>query len=221
MATALAHSTVPAAYAMISQDLADLAGILEPGVNLCMVRRQPEMPVETFVAALLKQAGDIELSIPVRLDRFDFLSLLKEFRELQGHAAWCRDVARLAATFCDLFETEEAGLRLRTLNNAMCPRFHVDHVPCRLVCTYGGLGTQWLPDDAVDRSKLGHRAHGLPDEESGLILHDEAVREMPSYAIGLLKGAKWPGFEERGIVHRSPRPTPEHPRRLLLTLDLL
>lgn len=42
---------------------------------------------------------------------------------------------------------------------------------------------------------------------------------LPTYAIGLLKGERWEGNEGHGIVHRSPRLTPQAPRRLLLTLD--
>ena len=56
--------------------------------------------------------------------------------------------------YCYLFELNEIGLSLRVLDKAMCPRFHVDHVPCRLITTYTGVTTQWLPHTSVDRSKL-------------------------------------------------------------------
>jgi hypothetical protein len=101
----------------------------------------------------------------------------------------------------------------------MCPRFHVDRVPCRLVCTYGGLGTEWLEDSFVERSKLGRGANGLADEESGAILDLEAIEKMPSFAIGLLKGSAWEGNELNGVVHRSPSLNAATPRRLFLSLD--
>jgi hypothetical protein len=173
------------------------------------------------VSELLRSLKDIEMAEDVRFEQFDFSSLLPSCQNISGHDAWWRDVARLTAAFCDLFETERVGLRLRTLDKPMCPRFHVDHVPCRLVCTYGGMGTQWLPDVHVDRTKLGPGSNGLPDEESGLILDPSTISTMPAYAVGLMKGAKWEGHEERGLVHRSPRLTSAEPRRLLLTLDIL
>jgi hypothetical protein len=131
------------------------------------------------------------------------------------------DVEYLVGLFRDLFETEGLGLRLRTLDKAMCPRFHTDKVPVRMVCTYGGPGTEWLPEPALNRGKLGHGACGKPDKESGLILDPAAIRSMPAFAVGLMKGELWEGNAGRGAVHRSPRPTPEQPRRLLLTLDCL
>jgi hypothetical protein len=207
--------------AVESNDMADLARIHEPGVNLCLIHRQPEAPVRNFVTELLRLYPAIELAEELVFERFDFASLLSDFEGLHGHGQWWRDVALLTCACRDLFGVERVGLRLRTLDKPMCPRFHVDHVTCRLVCTYGGMGTEWLPDDCVDRSKLGPGAKGLPDSESGVILDETAIRVMPPYAVGLMKGARWEGNEAHGLVHRSPRCTPERPRRLLLTLDML
>ncbi|MDD2768382.1 MAG: DUF1826 domain-containing protein [Methylococcus sp.] len=221
--TALASlsPTVAGSHAVISDDFADLARIYEPEVSLCLIRRLSEPAIECFVGELLKQRGrPIELSQALSVENFDFSSLLAEYRELDGHDAWWRDIARLTAVFCDLLETGSVGLSLRTLDRAMCPRFHVDHVPCRLVCTYGGLGTEWLADEDVDRSKLGMAgSKGRSDEESGAILG--RIRAMPAYAVGLMKGAVWNGQGYPSAVHRSPCPTPDQPHRLLFTLDLL
>ena len=57
--------------------------------------------------------------------------------------------------FCYLFDIKRVGLRLSTLDKAMCPKFHVDRVPCRLVTTYNGPVTQWLPNTKANRNKLG------------------------------------------------------------------
>lgn len=221
--TALASLSYTAAavpHAVISDEFADLARIYEPEVSLCLIRRLSDPAIERFVGELLKRRRPIELSQALSLENFDFSSLLAEYSELDGHDAWWRDIARLTAVFCDLLDTGSVGLRLRTLDRAMCPRFHVDHVPCRLVCTYGGLGTEWLADEDVDRSKLGLAgSKGRSDEESGAILGH--IRTMPAYAVGLMKGAVWDGQGYPGAVHRSPCPTPDQPHRLLLTLDPL
>lgn len=222
--TTLAHRLEPASHVCVaveSDDLANLARIYEPEVNLCLIRRQPEEALRTFVAELLRRPLEIELATEVCFERFDFRALLPDYQDIPGYADWWRDVAQLTGAFCDLFETQRVGMRLRTLDRPMCPRFHVDHVPCRLVCTYGGIGTQWLPDDCVDRTKLGPGAKGLPDEESGLIRDKTAIQTMPPYAVGLMKGLKWEGHEEHGAVHRSPKLASAAPRRLLLTWDIL
>lgn len=55
------------------------------------------------------------------------------------------DIAQLVDMFCCLFDLKRAVLRFSVLDRAMCPRFHVDHVPCRLITTYQGIATEWLP----------------------------------------------------------------------------
>lgn len=201
---------------------ADLALIYQPDVNLCVLRRRPTPWMAGFVFRLLSGPWTFERELRIDADRPAVERLLPEDAQaLPGAEAWLSDVEHLVDLFRDLFEFDAIGLRLRTLDKPMCPRFHVDRVMVRLVCTYGGPGTEWLPDHAVDRAKLGHGACGQPDEVSGLMLDPAARRSMPPYAVGLLKGALWEGNEQHGAVHRSPALTPERPRRLLLTLDPL
>ena len=120
--------------------------------------------------------------------------------------------------FCCLFGIQEAGLRFTVLNRAMCPRFHVDVVPCRLVTTYQGAGTQWLPHHLVDRSKLGMGNNGRSDEQSGLFAAPNDIQNLTSGDVALLKGERWLENEGGGLVHRSPNlPTGMH--RLLTRLD--
>ncbi len=130
------------------------------------------------------------------------------------------DMAGLVDLFCRLFELKHARLRLTTLDRVMCPRFHVDRVPCRLVTTYIGCSTQWLPHQAVDRTKLGKGNNGLPDELSGIFRSTEDIRQLTNGDVALLKGSLWKGGELRGLVHRSPTPRPGE-SRLLFTLDFV
>jgi hypothetical protein len=209
-------------HAIETTQTADLALIYRPEVNLCVLRRPATSWIQGFVARLLSGPWPFERELKTGTERPPVESLLPdEAHALPGAEAWLADIEHLVELFRDLFEPEGLGLRLRTLEKAMCPRFHVDKVPVRLVCTYGGPGTEWLPNDAADRAKLGHGACGLPDAKSGLILDPAAVRSMPAHAVGLLKGTLWEGNAGRGAIHRSPKPTPEQPRRLLLTLDPL
>ena len=134
--------------------------------------------------------------------------------------ALSNDVAQLVDMFCYLFDLNHAGLRLTTLDRAMCPRFHVDRVPCRLVTTYQGCSTQWLPHQLIDRTKLGTGSNGLPDEHSGLYPNAEDVQQLTAGDVALLKGELWNERENFGLVHRSPTPEPGE-KRLLLTLDFL
>lgn len=94
----------------------------------------------------------------------------------------------------------------------MCPRFHVDHVPVRLITTYSGIGSQWLREGVMDRRQLGK-----PEAEP---LQDSLIEQISSGDVALFKGEKWHGNEGFGLIHRSPQAAPGE-RRLILTLDWL
>ena len=130
----------------------------------------------------------------------------------------CENIAEIVDMFCCLFDLGRAGLRLTVLDRAMCPRFHVDKVPCRLVTTYQGLASEWLPHHRVNRSKLGVGSEGLPDLQSGLFSNKQDIQRLTCGDVALLKGELWEGNENAGLVHRSPALAAEE-SRLLLTLD--
>ena len=133
------------------------------------------------------------------------------------------DISLLVDMFCCLFERKEVGLRLTALDSAMCPRFHFDRIPCRLVTTYHGVATEWLPHSLVNRSKLGAGSQGQSDEKSGLFTHSDDIRQLNEGDVALLKGEYWHNNEGAGLVHRSPIQNEglQNERRLLLTLDFI
>ena len=137
---------------------------------------------------------------------------------IENYQALSDNIAEVVDMFCYLFELKRAGIRLMALDKAMCPKFHVDRVPCRLICTYQGKGTEWLPHSSVDRSKLGRGACGLADDESGLYQDSKQINQLSKGDVALLKGENWFGNENAGLVHRSPTLL-SGDSRLLLTLD--
>ena len=122
--------------------------------------------------------------------------------------------------FCFLFSLKQAGLRLTALDNAMCPRFHVDRVPCRLLTTYHGIATEWIPHTFADRKKLGSGNQGMSDEQSGLIQTLNEIQQLNTGEVALLKGEAWEENEGKGLIHRSPK-LQNGSKRLLMTLDFV
>ena len=135
-------------------------------------------------------------------------------------AILAEDITELVDMFCYLFGLNRAGLRLTSLDGAMCPKFHVDRVPCRLITTYHGIATEWLPHDSADRTKLGHGSQGKPDNQSGLFKTSKDIKQLNQGEVALLKGESWGGNQGAGLIHRSPQIL-EEKRRLLLTLDFI
>jgi len=139
---------------------------------------------------------------------------------LQGFPLLEEDVERCVELLSDLTGCKQVGVRIARLQEAMCPRFHVDRVTLRAVCTYEGRGTEFAAEDSVDRRRLGHLAGGVADEDSGLLRSPGAVHVAPAGDLLFLKGEAWPGNAGRGAVHRSPGADAASPR-LVMTLDPL
>ena len=130
------------------------------------------------------------------------------------------DIEYIVNVFCNLFDLKQIWLRLDAINEPMCPRFHTDSVKCRLVTTYVGPGTQWLPHNVVNRSKLGHGNQGKADDKSGLFVNKKDIKELDTGHVALLKGEDWEGNKGSGLVHRSPHKKQNY-KRLYMTIDFL
>ncbi len=121
-------------------------------------------------------------------------------------------ISVLAEAFSTLFDSDSVALRFTRLEKAMCPRFHVDRIPVRLIWTLDGAGTEWLTEHNTDRIRLAQ-----PDQDACLC--PGAIQHLNTGDVALMKGEGWEGNEGRGLVHRSPAVVPGE-RRLILTLDL-
>ncbi|EJM68246.1 Protein of unknown function (DUF1826) [Pseudomonas sp. GM50] len=193
-----------------------LTGILDDGVNLALWQRQLPAHIADFGRLLLSLneplAESLSLEMPGDDAEPNLHGLASGFSDLEGYEGFIADVSWLVSAFACLLGAQRIGLRLRVLDTAMCPRFHVDHVPVRLITTYAGIGSQWLKEGAIDRRQLG-KPDAEPQDES-------LVQQITSGEVALLKGEKWHGNEGFGLIHRSPQPAPGE-RRLILTLDWL
>ena len=128
------------------------------------------------------------------------------------------DIAALVEMFCSLLGVPQALVRMTVLRHSMCPKFHVDQVPCRLITSYQGVGTQWLANKNVNRDKLGAGSAGKLDRESGVYEKERDIQKIAIGDVALLKGEAWQGNQNAGLVHRSPA-LPAGEKRLLLTID--
>lgn len=208
----------PATSVSRVDQVADLAAIFEESLNVCVLRRDTALAVERFVRSVLC-AADRERTLRIGSEQIDAEALLEGQAEHPDAPAFVEDVRFLAQVYEDLTGAEELGLRLVSSHQPLCPRFHVDRVGVRLICTYSGPGTEFLCQKDADRRWLGHRADGRPDEASGLLRTPDAVQRMQPFDLGLLKGEAWPGNQGRGAVHRSPSVASSATRRVFVTIE--
>lgn len=193
-----------------------LARILDDGVNLAIWQRQLPVHISDFGALLLSFDEPLADSISLEMGNEhaspNLQGLASRFNDLEGYAGFISDISWLVSAYSCLLGAKRIGLRLRALDKAMCPRFHVDHVPVRLITTYAGVGSQWLEEGAMERRCLGQLQ--AEPTQAGLI------QQINQGEVALLKGEKWQGNEGAGLIHRSPA-LGQGERRLILTLDWL
>ncbi|MBD3897850.1 DUF1826 domain-containing protein [Halomonas sp. ML-15] len=196
------------------EDISVLPRIFDPGITLAVMTRRLDAALIASIDAQLTGTRPLSWHWRGGVDQRLGDDLLCHLPAPDEGAALVEDIRTIAEAMAYLFDTETVGVRLRTLEGAMCPRFHVDNLGVRLVTTYAGPASEWLPESAVERAGLG-----APHPDKPEPLRDPAaIQQLSVGDLALLKGGGWIGNEGRGLVHRSPQPSPGE-RRLLLALD--
>ena len=118
---------------------------------------------------------------------------------------WINDMAKMSSIFCDIMGSIDISFSLGTSRG--CSRYHIDNVPMRLLVTYYGQGTEWLP---IDNADYGAYFKGKDNEN---ILKDPKKRMyLKPWHISIFKGGS------DGILHRTPDSALKSPS-LLMRLD--
>jgi hypothetical protein len=195
----------------------DSAGVFErifdEDMQLCIWNRVPD---DLLSAYLRRTASTGNWERMARVDACEpqFEELLSGFEESVGRIRLATELAGLVDLFETLTDAQSVGIHMTATRQRECPRFHVDRVGLRLLCTWIGAGTEWLAHEDVIRERLGHHSGGCGEVQRP----GAAIQHMEPFAVGVFKGEGWPGNAGRGAVHRSPAPSSW---RVLVSLDAL
>jgi len=194
---------------------AELRGILNPGVNLCLWRRRVQPEVTRELSRLrASHLPDVRCrTSPASFNENVSTLLTQQGLDPVAFQNWRDDLRGLADLFFSVSGGRDVVLRLETTDDDGCRRFHVDRTHLRLLCTYRGPGTEWLTNEQVDRDAQGN---GAPNER--IIRFGEPSRFEPFW-VGILKGDAFPGNAGLGLVHRSPQIAGSGQTRVLFCLD--
>ena len=167
-------------------------------------RRRMQERVQSWLDALpVDQLPTGRIVLPVSQVR----SAVTELMNISGmpncaeRQLFLDDICLLAHEFDELFAPTYLRLRFDVVTTNKCPKFHIDHVAARLLCTYRGVGTEYSFLDDQKR----------PAE----------IFTTPNCAAIVLRGAKWPTDRANNLVHRSPVINDVNETRLLLVIDLV
>ena len=195
--------------ARISDQAEVLGEIYQPDVNLAVWQRNLPPEIERYMAELATSKRKINLRCLIgtgdEMHEEASTQLNRVLPDFSGKDALINNICELVDMYQCLFEPQQIGIRLATLNRAMCPKFHVDYLPARMVTTYMGAGTHWLPNPEDDSPRI-------PEIEP------EQFEQISAGDVALLKGDGWFENEGFGVVHRSP-PVAEGEMRMFLSLD--
>lgn len=206
--------------AAFASNPAILADIYQDAVNLAVWRAGQCAQMQLEAQTLCQLSGSrLRMAISGTVDELN-QQLAHSVFASEGTNRLLQRTQQCVQMFAELFEPPAIGLRLDFLDRAMCPRFHVDHLPVRMITTFSGPATQWLRNQDVERCHLGPAGAGRPDDVNGVIRPNTTIQQLAIGDVALMKGDGWEGNEGAGLVHRSPA-VDERNKRLVLTLDWL
>ena len=164
--------------------------------QLAIMNRSMPENASLFFTELLKISFNITGEIykeTATINIKDLLSdkLPKKIKNNVFYQPWIEDMANLCEMFCITEKSSYISFSLSSHRG--CRRYHIDNVPLRLLVTYAGQGTEWLPDEFANKRAY---ANGEPNER---IIKDISKKQfVGEWDIALFKGGP------EGLLHRTP-----------------
>ena len=167
--------------------------------SMGIVNREIPEGADEFFEKLMTETPFAEISGIVRkayarediLFIFEPLEISLELQSSSFFMKWVTDMAEVCKTFCDVLGTESISFWLGMERG--CARYHVDNVPFRMLVTYAGKGTEWLPDEAADRTAF----YNLEPNDK-IVKDKSAIQFLNEWDVSVFRGGR------EGVVHRTP-----------------
>jgi len=204
-------------HVLLAPDFPGLLAVRRRGINLAIWQRSVDPVLERYLDDLPpSELPDTRFSC--RGDQVA-AAIADEVHACEqdhpGRRLLVADLIALASDYARLVDDGKLSLRIERIDSDLCTKYHCDATGLRLLTTYRGPGTCWVPNAAVERNQLGPLGTN-PD-----IVPDAAqVRSLPRFAVGLLKGERLGSSDgDPAIVHRSPAIEGTGQVRLLLCVE--
>ena len=123
------------------------------------------------------------------------------------------DVKNLLIIFKRVTKKTHFKLLLGSITTNMCRKFHTDNNTLRMLCTYSGAGTLWLPKENINLEALEN--FGSNEE---IVIDKNNIKQANTGAVIILKGEKY-SDDTQAAVHKSPSIESKRGKRLLLRID--
>ena len=196
---------------IISAEVNDFFEIHSQNIELISIKNPDLDEIEVLSKEIINSTKELELRWVQDINDLGYIenSLPASLSSDQKNML-IDQISKSSKILGTILKCSKFTVRLAKLRSPMCPLFHVDQIPCRLLISLYGNGTEWIENDMVDWEILLDRHNmNVPLKEHG------KIRQMSPGNWCFLKGGKWQS-NFHGVVHRSPH---EISDRLLLSLD--
>ncbi|MEM8773110.1 MAG: DUF1826 domain-containing protein [Pseudomonadota bacterium] len=183
-----------------------LSRILDPSTSLAIWRRALSRSLQDAAvdgcASVLQHASAFHSFGQTEVDCF-YDALTRDAGASITPIA--EDLVALAKVFADICGAVPVRVRVETIADNGCRRFHFDNVAMRLVVTYRGPGTQWVPPE------FAANAYAQQTEYNG------PINEIRTGDVALFRGRR--SSVVGMTLHRSPPLLKNAPPRLIGVID--
>ena len=191
-------------------NLDELLGFESSSDQLAIFTRPTPQAAAAFFHKLMQVPFSVVAKIRNDSASEDVRSILQDniTKEIQAdpfYDYWLNDMATICKVFCKIQNSNAVGFWLGS--DRGCRRYHIDNVPLRLLVTYAGEGTEWLPDEAADRNAY---LNGEPNEK--IVLDKSALQFLSEWDVAVFRGGI------KGLLHRTPDSALSSPS-ILMRLD--
>ena len=120
---------------------------------LNILERRKPYDADRFFQNILSETFQINASIAKKEAYNAIKYLLKKqlpnkIQDNIFYYKWIKDMSEICILYSDIIKEDTITFSLKTSRG--CKRYHIDNVPVRLLVTYYGKGTEWLPRNACD-----------------------------------------------------------------------
>ena len=193
-----------------TNNIKEVSGFNSSSNQLAILKRKIPKDADLFFKKIMKSSLGIAGDVYKKTATNDIKKILvneipKKIQNDLFYETWINDMSDLCQTFCSIEKSKSVSFWISSQRG--CRRYHVDNVPRRLLVTYAGQGTEWLPDEAVNRDAY---TNGEPNKN---ILKDTSAKQfINKWDVAIFKGGP------KGLLHRTPD-TALSDRSILMRLD--
>lgn len=193
-----------------TENLMELRQFPESDKLLGIHERTPLHKSDDFFRQLTKTSFDVFGEVRANQAEDDIQEILRDIlseslRLKPFYQTWIQDMAEICRCFCLIQGDDTIAFWLGTKRG--CRRYHVDNVDLRLLVTYSGQGTEWLPENAGDRQAF---EEGASNEK--IVKNSDDIQYINKWDVAIFRGGP------KGLLHRTPDSALSSPS-LLMRLD--